>query len=372
MSRCFLLGAGASYGCHKEESPPPNQVPPMGEYLFNDGWDTGLLRDDDFGSLVDELKITLKDNRPFDKPSDLNTNAEVFLQRLDKQLAALVDSSLRLSSDKGRMSQREAISEKTTQKQKALSVTYYYLYELFRRYTVYYKPNNDYYTKLAKYLKANVPDDNVLSLNYDGMLEKAILEVGGNYRYPGTPPGFYKDEWPEVVSIPISKLHGSVNWINQFSGFRTGSEQFDDKVQPVHSNWQLQAVEYLDFEKLKNLNYKDLVYSLSVEYEPVIIPPLEGNKDYGKTSVYNYVWTAAKRLLSKSTELIIIGSRVSPHDRKLIELIDENMNKGDKITIVSGSSSYEIRDRLKKELTHPKIETKGQYFSDYMDSEINI
>lgn len=110
----------------------------------------------------------------------------------------------------------------------------------------------------------------------------------------------------------------------------------------------------------------------SGKHEPAIIPPLEGNKDYEKTSAYSSVWTAAKRLLSKATELIVIGSRVSPHDRKLIELIDENMNKEEIVTIVSGGSSYNIRDRLEKELTHPEIKTEGQRFGDYMDSEIKI
>lgn len=155
MSRCFLLGAGASYGCHKQKSPPPDQQPPMGKYLFNDGWKTNLLQKSDFASLKEELKKSPEINFPITTPSDLNINTELFLQRIDKQFDALTDYKLFSSFIRGTGLERTILGLETQrpdfldisyesfyrlfdeyfhdlsiQKQTSLSTSYYYLYEL--------------------------------------------------------------------------------------------------------------------------------------------------------------------------------------------------------------------------------------------------
>lgn len=391
MSRCFLLGAGASYGCHKQKSPPSDQQPPTGEYLFNDGWKTGLLQNSDFGSLKEELEKPPDRKLPINKPSDLNMNAELFLRQIDNHINALNAYSLYPSIFEGTVSGsaiqkpdfldvsyentyellRRYFHELDIQKRTSIGVVYYYLYELFRRYTIQYQPRNDYYTMLANHLDSNVPKDSVLSLNYDAMFEKAIHSIHSDYHYSGLRRGFSPRRRHKMRSIPIAKLHGSVNWKNEFSSIKITPRTFETDAQSIHGNRQFQNIEYISFEELDSTNYRDLMYKYPVQYEPVVIPPLEGGKDYEKTSAYEKVWNAAGTLLSKATELVVIGSCLSPHDEKLLDLIQSHMTGGDVITIVSGSSSSDIKRRLEKRLEGPDIETECMKFGEYMDSAVS-
>ncbi|MFC6904362.1 hypothetical protein [Halalkalicoccus tibetensis] len=122
----------------------------------------------------------------------------------------------------------------------------------------------------------------------------------------------------------------------------------------------------MGFDELEARDYKDLVFDLDHMYEPAVIPPIGGKKDYEKVRAYPPVWRAAKSYIDISTELIVIGSRISSHDSRLINAVNEGVEDGDKIRIVSGSGSEEIKSRLKDEINEGEIVTNNLKFGEYM------
>ncbi|MFC6904363.1 hypothetical protein [Halalkalicoccus tibetensis] len=189
MSQCFLLGAGASAGCKNSNS----ATPPMGDWLFADGWKSGLLKKDEFTELLEEVEKEVGSRRGI---GDSRLNSEVFLENLDQNFRQEVENGNNRESNR---------------LQKALSESYYYFYELFRQYVSQYTPGDDNYTSLATHILESDQEARVISLNYDTMFEKAIKHEQSDYHYGGLGRRFYRGPKHKARSISISKVHGSIN-----------------------------------------------------------------------------------------------------------------------------------------------------------------
>lgn len=347
-SRAYIIGAGASHGHRKDGS--TDDTPPLGCDLFLDGWLSGLLSKDDFAPLFEELITYLgrRGNLRGPEPSNLKCDAERFLQDLHDRFETEVWQCLTHRPG------RTAVPS-----QAALSVSYYYFYELFRWYAKSFSPEDSLYTDLV----AQFQDDpfGIINLNYDTLLEQAAESIGQDFHYTS--------QQSTHDSIPIAKVHGSINMINNFgSGISTAGDGFIETVRPLHSNRVWDEFERMSFDDLKQTSYRDLVFEEDKPREPAIIPPLGNKKDYGKIHIYTPFWRFAEEILRGVDELIIIGSSLAIHDDQLIELLDTTLADDVEIFVVSGSQSNTVKAKLDWFVRDPAFNVDHRYFGDFIDS----
>jgi|AntRauTorckE6833_2_1112554.scaffolds.fasta_scaffold19152_2 hypothetical protein len=345
FKKCYLIGAGASYGHNDQLS--DSERPPTTEELFVDSWEKGILDREEFEPLLNKIVSHLGISREVvdHTPGELKYDVEKLLKELQEEMNENVNKSI-------------GISESETQPQIAISLCYYLLYELFRHYTKSFTSTESYYTALANHF--NEIPYSVISLNYDMLLEKAIKQTGQDFYY-----------FPQnsESGIPIAKIHGSINLLNDFGvAFGIESDNFIRKVKNIHSNNVHSSMCCLDVDVLEKLSFRDLVFELDNQYEPAIIPPLAKYKNYDKVEIYPKIWTFAEDLLQQADELIIIGSSLTTTDNKLLDLLEENLKENIKVTVVSGSQSDEVRTRLNMRLENPSFDLDHKYFGEYIES----
>jgi hypothetical protein len=75
-------------------------------------------------------------------------------------------------------------------------------------------------------------------------------------------------------------------------------------------------------------------------FEPILIPPLGNYKDHEKVAIYENTWALAERLLSETTELVVIGTKLREEDVQLCQAIQKNLPEGIKITTVSRNMEF--------------------------------
>ncbi|MEM3386069.1 MAG: SIR2 family protein [Nitrososphaerales archaeon] len=243
--------------------------------------------------------------------------------------------------------------------QKALGQSFYFIYELLRHYTLTYIPKFDNYRRLA--LHYHDCRYNVITLNYDTLFEAAIQSVKLNFHY------FQGPHHPK--SIPIAKLHGSINWVNPCRGGIAYEGVMEDAFSVITSSifsnkFWVMPLKILPPAAIRDICYKDFVRS-GIDYdEPALIPPFADYKDYEKVERYKEVWAFAESMLREASELIVIGCSVRPQDRKFNELLRKSLKDGIAVTVVSRHPDV-VLDRLKIILTNPQFESPFESFEDY-------
>jgi hypothetical protein len=198
-------------------------------------------------------------------------------------------------------------------------------------------------------------------LNYDILFELAAQSVNLNTNY------FPGPHYPK--SIPVAKIHGSINWLNPckggiaFSGL--GNDAFYEIITPIFSNKiHMGSMMVLPLAAIRDITYRDFVRS-GVDYdEPAIVPPLAGYKDYDKVKDYSNIWTFAESMLRETTELVIIGCSIRPEDAKFNGLLQKAVSEKASITVVDKSPD-KIIDNVKKIVMNPIIDKTFTSFTDY-------
>jgi len=235
-----------------------------------------------------------------------------------------------------------------------------FTYELFRHYVLCYTPDRyDNYRRLA--LHFHNLKYNVITLNYDTLFEEAIRSVDFNVQY--LPRSQYKE------SIPIAKLHGSINFVNPFvRGIAYGGRGGDDFLKitgSVFSNRvHTDQMVILSPTEIKDTSYKGLVRSGKDYYEPALIPPLADYKDYEKIKAYRKIWEFAESMLREASELVIIGCSVRPQDQKLNELLKKTVRPDIAVTIVDRNLCV-VKKRLKNILHSAQFKHSFKSFEQY-------
>ena len=347
MTKCFVLGAGASYGY--DEVLPKELRPPMTDEFFAKGKNLHILTRQSFPTLLDSIKDYFKTQKGIDKAddlSDLTCDVEDLLQWLSAEFSKPIPRKEEDFEIRGRL-------------QRALGECFYFVYELLRHYSLSYVPRFDNYRRLAlHYYNSKY---GVITLNYDTLFETAIQSVPLNFHY------FPSPHYPQ--SIPIAKLHGSINWVNPCSGSVAFSgmkgDPFPRIANIIYSNRiQVGQMMVLPLNAIKNISYRDYVRS-GIDYdEPALIPPLADYKDYEKVEAYKDVWALAKSLLEDATELVFIGCSVRSKDIKFNELLQSSIKDGVPITVCD--ENYEpVMDRLKKVMPNPRFEQPFKSFEEY-------
>lgn len=357
MSKCFILGAGASYGY--DETIPENDRPPLGNQVIGRAIKLGILSEDTYPSLFKTLELYKSSNGLGDNEI-VNSDIELVLEWAANQDKSPADELRELdpTNQKNRTIIHRGIGE-----------AWYMMFELFRHYSLKYRQNFDAYQRLALYhLRENY---SVISLNYDTIFEKAVTQSGLVYSYPllrdqippyiPNPPIFQPqlDIWPDSSRlIYIAKIHGSVNWFNPVINVISVGPEVKDLPTLIE---QLGSLSYTNRfisppirilpDRLQDISLRNLLPNGHEFYEPVLLPPIGDFKDYAKFDYVRRNFEAAGKLLSSSDEIVIVGSSLRAQDKDLIELIKNNSKTVKKVTIVSASHGENIKSSLKELLS---------------------
>ncbi|EMR73712.1 hypothetical protein MCGE09_00204 [Thaumarchaeota archaeon SCGC AB-539-E09] len=361
MVKCYILGAGASYGYDDSKFDQMGSYlrPPLTNDFFKNGYRLGIFTKKQFPNLYSKIldyAILLKKEYTEDI-SNLDIDVENFLSWLAEKFEESTSISLQ-SHQRNEEKYKEKLIE-SIEYQSALGETFYFIFFLLKHYSLLYYPNNDSYQRLAIHsLKEKY---NVISLNYDVLFEQAILKSNLDYRYG-------RGHFP--FSIPIAKIHGSINLFNSIGRGIAFSGLIDDffnvLVKNIYSNRINMANNILikNPEYLKGIDINELMPSGTEYYEPVIIPPLANYKDYEKVIAYEGIWKLAEEFLRDARDIIFIGCSIREEDEKFIELLSNNIHDGTQIIMVS--PTYEKKwIKLKKIKENIKLKNGFRTFHKY-------
>jgi len=183
-----------------------------------------------------------------------------------------------------------------------------YLRDLLKRSSDSYTQEPGSYIALVYQLLSQVPQEVLfLVLNYDNLLEKALVGLDSSYRFNKMSDYVAPDRQAKVV-----KLHGSINWFK-----RIGSQRL----------W-LELVELLDiFEKAveKEIEVIDHVIHVLEHrdnlgfFYPILTAPLAGKSTLDFVSPESHI-NAAKEFLGTCKKFLIIGT--SGRDEDLLSLLN--------------------------------------------------
>jgi hypothetical protein len=314
--KVVVLGAGAS--AYFDTRRPSWERPPTGEALLLRGKAMGLL-DDPFFAELSEAAVMYAATRPAPSGSEFSVDIEDLLVWVADQFEA--DSASRLGG---------TIPRKAFDPQLVLGEATYFLYELLRAPIAAFRSRGDAYTRLAQ--SFHKQQFAVISLNYDTLFELAAnnCKLGISYTQP-VPPG----------SVPVIKLHGSVNWMNPLSRAVRfgGSGPFDPKMamRLIYSNsFQMEPVQFLPPDDPVAYSWRDLLSDGENYFEVALIPPVGSMKNFQKMAVYQRMVDWSRTLLGSSDELVFIGTSLRAQDQVLRDLLRPALRRRPKITIAGG------------------------------------
>lgn len=144
-----------------------------------------------------------------------------------------------------------------------------------------------------------------ISFNYDVALEYSLDSCNISYDYCLN-DGFSKS------SVPVVKLHGSVNWSKCESCARIG---FVPIAEADLSSLQMDARTTTDYVHLKassSLNKLPPCCGYEEFNDPLIVPPSYNKFEYFK--IVNQLWKTAVELFQRANQIVVIGYSLPPSD----------------------------------------------------------
>jgi hypothetical protein len=316
VRKVVILGAGAS--AFYDSSRPTWERPPVGADVLTRGKEMGILSDPFFSELVEAAKLFA-----IERGSSPGTEFQVDIEELLAWIAARFQSH----SEAMRLGTRPS---EPFDSQLALGEATFFLYELLRVPIAAYAPRDDAYTRLARsYHKEQF---GVISLNYDTLFDLAALHTVRGISYtPPVMPG----------SLPIAKLHGSVNWWNPLGrAVRLGGPgpwNPKNAMRLVWSNvFKMEPPMIGSPDAPKFLSWRDLLPNGENYSEVAIIPPVGVYKDFRKLDIYETVVNWARAMLGSSEEIVLIGTSIRRQDDVLRGLLKPALARKPQLTIVGG------------------------------------
>jgi hypothetical protein len=338
MEKCFLLGAGASFG-YKNSFSNNREQPPSSFDFFSRGSELNLLNAESF--------------------PNLNTIVDRYVSEHNiEHMNADIESIMTYAIEELNMGNYGQLT--------------YYIYTLFRHYSKTYNSRGlDNYQRLAKHYRNE--RYSVISLNYDVIFEQALESRGltPNYNYQ------YSRH-----QVPIAKLHGSINAVNKmpYDYLKFGSE-FHDIVDNMYSTeinnilvdrggetLERPDTSYMTVDQVNKIDHRELLFRSNDHLQIILAPPVGKNKlnSEGTTHVYTElkrVKNYAEEMIADAEELVIIGSSIRENDDDLRTLINENLDEEAKVTLVVGGDSDDVEERIDHPSTN--IDNTGMYFGEY-------
>ena len=395
MSKCIIIGAGASFGY--DETIPNEERAPKGIDLLSKALEDGLLTRYKYPNFVDLLE-QYADSLGKDTKTYTDIDVEEFLEKI----AVAFESARKLASGEPIVGEEELnklidpirlpfkrLYEETqfeydpkwptrtndlrsVKLQSAIGEATFLIWELLKIYTLRYRTSFDSYQRLALYhLEESY---NLISLNYDAIFELAAMQSGLNIQYSGT-----QAIDPFVTGlkkiINMAKVHGSVNWFNLYSrGIAVGG--VDRGYSLLHRVSNLFYTNHINMgppiivnpTALLQIDINHLLMSGDQYYEPVIIPPIGKNKDYEKVDYFKKNWEDAGNMIANSKEIILIGVSLREQDTRLRDLLANRAKDGLEATVVGSKSSLAA---LKKILGE-KLRGEPAFFGSFSSFAKNL
>ena len=377
MTKCIIIGAGASYGY--DSSLLDEEKPPLGKDLLSRSVEIGALTEWKypmiFSTLNDYANKFCKDNERY-SDIDIETYLEYLVNEL-QQINSILDSSLSIPSaveieniilefrkdfvgtfnkikdEIQKLSEPNFKLRKIASNlQAALGESWYLMFEVFKKYSMDYRPNYDAYQRLAlSHMKESY---NLISLNYDVIFELAANSVGTVVLYPPQDTRL-TNTLPLIdprKTINMAKVHGSINWFNSYSRGINLGETNEKGYRLLHkmrgliysNRVKMEPILIVNIPQLLQTEIQDILLSGSKYYEPALLPPIGKYKDYEKVKYFENNWKAAEGYVKSASELVFIGTSIRDQDTKLAKLIKDNVEKKIPITLVG---SHDAETKLK-------------------------
>ncbi len=230
----------------------------------------------------------------------------------------------------------------------------------------YHNPN---YSGLMKVLSLVEPGDNILTFNYDLLLEQGLCEKGIWNPIDGY--GFNKISKYEEVQIGsiekskvnLIKIHGSINWVNEI-GIET---EFNDDISINLSDPKTGNNYFKELPiKLKYPRYK-----IKQFYNPVVILPTF-LKHFNKSYELDLVNRAVRKIKS-ATKIYMIGYSLPLADT-IANFIFSQIPKTIEIVIINIDNKKSLISRLKKEykIDGEKIKYETNTVSKWVENNLRL
>lgn len=193
------------------------------------------------------------------------------------------------------------------------------------------------------------PDDLIISLNYDTLLEAALLKKWQNINYGLNFSDIYSSVplHKDSAAPLLLKLHGSVNWL------------YCPNCDALYCYIGAKAIERI-FQGRNELCPYDNCY-----LKGIIIPPTE-KKDYGLPPLA-LMWIKASKLLRSSTEINFIGYSLNEIDMQVLYLLKRSLfNNPEKpiLRVIDPDPANIVFERYER--LFGIVEKKQCYFEDYV------
>lgn len=178
----------------------------------------------------------------------------------------------------------------------------------------------------------------VVTTNYDNAIENILEKIFGNgsWYYPAV------SNQNRINGIPIFKLHGSINWMENRGDAK--QDGFNRSGEPV-------LIESPSTLKLtKSIGESGYFFEKDgIKYTPIIIPFvfqketwLKENNRYW-TKLFNETWSKAEYLMKQSSKLLFWGYSLPEADYHMFTLLVQ--------TLENSTANFEVVD-IKKEGTN--------------------
>lgn len=207
----------------------------------------------------------------------------------------------------------------------------------------------------------------IVTFNYDIALDWALLSAGlqPNYGLPG-------NEIEASQSVPLLKLHGSLNWAVQESPAKPiRSVNLRKYVQ--ERRWGdvfSDRTEYVSVSVSSNLKECFSDEPIEVQKEPLIVPPSWNKADYH--SALSDVWAAAARHLTEASQIFVIGYSLPETDaffRHLFALGSEGGHTLERFAVFNPDETGSVEHRFRSLLGSGAL-NRFKYHQCYFDAAI--
>jgi len=179
----------------------------------------------------------------------------------------------------------------------------------------------------------------IVTTNYDLIVENAIKDAKQHWYYPGFALGGTSGLWTlakdthkpvplktaraeATTSLPIIKLHGSVNWFRMEDGWFADEEiaVYQQKVAFADVNRSI----YQRWRQLTNRTPAD-PESTAIHFHPAIIPPMLGKAKHNQ--LFAQQWAAAIDAIRRASQIIVIGYSFPSTDAFMSRLLTEALSE---------------------------------------------
>jgi len=211
---------------------------------------------------------------------------------------------------------------------------------------------------LRKFFKELKPNDNLITFNYDVLIENALLEIDkwspvGGYFGVNQFRSAYKNIdkiFPENSPCKILKLHGSINWVQE------GPRKIDIDNPPVITLHKWDSSPF--FPKYKGI----LNQRAGGGYPRWILPSYF--KIFSKNPFLFTLWREAQRILAQAKHLVVLGYSF-PEEDSPSQLLLASLPDDCSILIVDRKGT-QIKTRMEELFGFSNIREKNMKFEEWV------